>query len=103
MTLIRKRHWINDVNDDFAEVLDYWNKLPWAVSSWTIGNVYDPERFDLVPKKGYYDEQIKKVEQDIETLERNQQSAISYYENQKRILQEKKEKLERERDNKRDG
>ena len=98
MTRIRKYSFgdlMNEAMDDFAH---YFGE-PIATSYSYKGRWVDEDKFDIVPKRSYYDEQIKKVDQDMETLDRNQKSAISYYENQKRILQEKKEKLEREREN----
>ena len=89
---------MDSVLDDMAIGFDYLN--PYASSYTYHGVIVDTDKFDIVPKRGYYEEQIKKVEQELSTLERQQESSLKYYENQRKILQERKDKLEREKVNK---
>ena len=79
--------------DDFAH---YFGD-PIATSYSYKGRWVDEDKFDIVPKRSWYDSQIKGIEEDMATLDRQRESTQKYYENQKKVLQEKKEKLEREK------
>ena len=84
---------MNFAMDDFAH---YFSE-PITTNYNYKGRWVDEEKFDIVPKRSWYDSQIKGIEEDIATLDRQQESTLKYYENQKKVLQEKKEKLEREK------
>ena len=89
---------MDSVLDDMAVGFEYLSPL---TNSYTYhGMLVDTYKFDIIPKRGYYDDQIKAVEQELVTLERQQESSLKYYENQRKILQERKDKLEREKENK---
>ena len=87
---------MNFAMDDFAH---YFGD-PIATSYGYKGTWVDTERFDVVPKRSWYEEQLKAVDEELSTLERQQESSLKYYENQRMILQERKEKLKREKENK---
>ena len=96
MTLIRKYRFgdlMNSTLDDMG-MPDFWNPVG---SSTYNGRWVDTDKFEVVPKKSWYVEQIKRLEEDLATLDRQRESTLKYYENQKKVLQEKKEKLEREK------
>jgi hypothetical protein len=70
-------------------------------SSWTYkGQWVDTDRFDVTPKKSYQETLIRRKQEEIEALERQQESNTKYYEEKKRRLAEEKERLLRDRDNK---
>lgn len=80
-----------------GDVLRAWDDIPWAAPTWHTsftGNVYDPEKYDLVPKKDYIDKEIKRVEEDIATLERNKKMAIDSYDTRIESLRTEKERLQ---------
>lgn len=80
-----KKLTISNVNDDFAEILERWEKLPWVVPSWTWGNVYDPEKYELTPRKDYLEKEIKQLE-----------ATIAYHEGKiKELTEDRKRLLER--------
>ena len=81
-----------------------WIDLPafWGTdldgwSTTTTATWYDSNKYDLVPKPGYLDKEIKVLENEMAVLERNQKSTNEYYENRKRALLEEKEKLTRQK------
>ena len=84
---------MNSALDDMG-MPDFWNPVG---SSTYNGRWVDTDKFEVVPKKSWYVEQIKRLEEDLATLDRQRESTLKYYENQKKVLQEKKEKLEREK------
>jgi hypothetical protein len=84
---------VRQFTDDFNEIL-----RPWTTTSYTVnGQFFDLEKYDVVLKPNYIDREIRRVEQDIETLERQQQSTTKYYENRKIALLEEKEKYKRQK------
>ncbi len=96
MTLIRKYRFgdlMNSVMDDMG-MPDFWNPVG---SSTYNGRWVDTDKYDVVPKKQWYVEQVKRIEEELFTLERRRDATLEYYENQKKSLLEKKERLEREK------
>jgi hypothetical protein len=67
--------------DDILFSMEY----PW-LSTLTFGSVYDPERYDLVPKKTYIDEMIKRLD-----------SNIAYHEKKVGELRKEKDELVRQK------
>ena len=84
--------------NDIARAFDQF--FPVRTYSTTLRG-YDPEQFDLVPKKFYYEEQIKRSEEEIEALDRQHESEEKYYQNTRKRLVEHKEYLLREKEKKR--
>lgn len=80
---------------DLGEMgIDRWmNEVGLSPVSITYGNLYDPEKFDLIPKKEFIDMEIRRVEQELESIDRAIDSAMKYYESRKQRLVEEKEKL----------
>ncbi len=59
--------------------------------------VYDPQKYDLVPKKEYIDVKIKEIEEEIATMERNKENQIRYYDNRIHSLRMEKERLQNQK------
>jgi hypothetical protein len=83
MGAIRK-YGFNDLFDD--EVYSWLDEItPWR-RSWSLrGEFVDTDKFDIVPKKSYIKDLIKKKQLEIEGLE-----------GRIRLLREEKEKLEKQ-------
>jgi hypothetical protein len=89
---------VKRVNDDFVEFDSFLN--PFRVRTYTFnGQVIDMDKYDVILKPTYLDQEIKRVEQELETLQRQQESTIKYYENRKIALLEEKEKYKRQKAN----
>ncbi len=58
---------------------------------------YDPQKYDLVPKKEYIDVKIKEIEEEIATLKRNMESVINHYDQKISSLREEKERLQNQK------
>ena len=75
----------------FQKAFDMYSPL---TSSYTFrGQFVDTDKFDIVPKQSYYDEQIKHKEEEIESNERDHKASTLYYEERKRKLLEEKDNL----------
>lgn len=71
------------------------------VTDWTWkGQWVDLDKYDVTPKKSYQETLVRRKQEEIEALERQQESDNKYYEERKRRLAEEKERLLRDRDNK---
>jgi hypothetical protein len=68
--------------DDIALSMEW----PFSSANFTEGSFYDPERFDLVPKKTYLDEMIKRLD-----------GNIAYHENKIEELRKEKDELVRQK------
>lgn len=75
------RHGLLRLVDDL--VLSEW---PLNTSDFTIGRFYDPTKFDLVPKKTYLDETIKRLD-----------GNIAYHEKKIEELRREKDELVRQK------
>ena len=80
---------------------DYLFSSTIDTSSVATVEIYDPNKFDLVPKPEYLDSEIRAVEQEIEQNDRDFEASKKYYEGRKQTLVEKKEKLVAQRGKKR--
>jgi hypothetical protein len=88
----RKRYTIGDVFDDMAFGLS--TMFPTENYSLSFkGQLVDTEKFDIIPKQSYIDEQIKRKEGEIEANERDHKASTLYYEERKRKLLEEKSTL----------
>jgi hypothetical protein len=71
------------------------------VTSWTLrGRWVDEDNYEIRPKPKYYETLINHKKEEIEALKRQKESDDLYYERRLKKLEEEKEKLLRERDNK---
>jgi len=59
---------------------------PFSTTNFTVGSLYDPERFDLVPKKSYVEETIKRLD-----------GNIAYHEKKIEELRKEKDELVRQK------
>jgi hypothetical protein len=91
----RKYRSLMDILDDFAT--DFYD--PTRTNFSFRGTLVDTDKFDIVPRKSYYEEQINSTQQNIDALEREHENAETYYKIRKDRLLEHKETLLRERDN----
>lgn len=96
MTKLRKYNSLIDVFDDMASDIF----TPFIYSNSTRGRFVDTDKFDLVPKKSYVDELIKKKEEEIEALDRQHESNELYYKGRRKELLEDKEALIRTKNKK---
>ncbi len=94
--MIRKYRF-GDLMDDLAMGLDIWS--PNTTNFTWRGQWVDTDKYDLVPRKSYYEELINKTQERIEALDRQHESDKRYYETKRKELTEEKERLLRERDN----
>ena len=98
---MKRKFWINDDLAqglyEFDRVFDAW----FPTRSFTYGKLVDTDKFDIVPKQSYYEEQIKRSEEEIEALDRQHDSEEKYYQNARKRLVEHKEYLLREKQQKR--
>jgi hypothetical protein len=83
-----------DIFDDFA--MAFYE--PFKTSFSFRGTFVDTDKFDIVPRKSYYEEEINKTQEKIDALEREHENAERYYQTRKDRLLEDKETLLRERD-----
>lgn len=83
---------VKNFNDDI-EVFDDFFNLSRPSFSCLRGEFVDTDKFDIVPKRKYLEEQIKRAEEAIEANERDRESSQKYYEMRKTRLLEDKEKL----------
>ena len=88
----------DDLATGFNDIVRAWDQyFPVRTFSTTFRG-YDPDQFDLVPKPSYYEEQIKRSEEEIEALDRQHESEEKYYQNARKRLVEHKEYLLREKE-----
>jgi len=90
MAKTRKYHRIGDVFDDMAR--DMFTPFVYDYHT-TGGSIVDLDKFDLVPKKSYVDELIKRKGEEIEALDRQHESNELYYKERRKELLEDKEAL----------
>jgi len=57
---------IKEVNGDLALITDHYWAKPYL--SLFKGEIYDPEEFDLVPKRKHLERRLKEKEQNLENL-----------------------------------
>jgi len=90
---------LSDVLDDMANGLDSFYTSPFSRSYTFGGQIVDTDKFDIVPKKEYYETLITQKQEQIEALERQHESNKKYYEERLKKLKQEKETLLRDRDN----
>lgn len=89
---------VNSVMDDMGVGFDYLSPF---TSNFTFrGTLVDTDKFDIVPRKSWYEEQVNRTQERIEALDRQHEADKRYYESKRKELIEEKERLLRERDNK---
>jgi hypothetical protein len=98
---MKRRYWIND---DLAVGVSEIEKVfdsffPPRTFSYSLRG-YDPDKFDLVPRASYYEDKIKRSNEEIEALDRQHESEEKYYQNARKRLVEHKEYLLREKEKK---
>jgi len=73
------------INDDLAVFDKLWG---WSPSSFSFmrGELYDPENFDLVPKKHYVERQIKLKEKQLDELKQRRENDNKLYDEQEKSL-----------------
>ncbi len=81
---------MGDVFDDMARSIF----TPFVDGCYTTrGDMVDMDKFDLVPKKSYVDELIKRKGEEIEALDRQHESNELYFKERRKELLEDKEAL----------
>lgn len=102
--MIRKYKTTGDFLD---EVLDgMWDKgmldylSPKRSSLSFKGTWVDTDKFDIVPKKGYFDEEIARKSEQIDALKREFESYKTHYDIRIKKLEEEREALEVEKNKK---
>lgn len=78
--------------DDMERVFEPYTS-PFRVKTYTLGALYDPERYELVERKDFADKRVKEKDKEIAELERNRESTAKYYEMRIAKLKEEREKL----------
>ena len=82
---------IKEVNDDLALITDHYWARPYL--SLFKGELYDPDEFDLVPKRKHVERRLKEKEQQLKDTE----GILDHYKQQLKKIQgeidELKEKL----------
>ena len=98
---MKRRHWINDdFAEGFYEIGRVFDDL-FPLKTYTFsGRIVDTSKYDIVPKQFYYEEQIKRSEEEIEALDRQHKSDEIYYQERRKRLVEQKESLLREKEKK---
>ena len=77
------RDFFNEAMDDMAQGFEYF---PSSAQSYSIiGQLVDTSKFDVVPKREYQQELLKKTEDRIEALDKE------YKERRKNLVEEKEE------------
>ena len=77
------RDLIRFFNDDYS-----W--LSESISL-TTGALYDPNKYDLVPKKEWFDKEVERKDRELAALEKSKEEWLRYYENKK--AQTEKDKM----------
>jgi hypothetical protein len=57
-----------------------------AFGGFTPFEAYNPDEFDLVPRKGYFERQIKEKEEELSRLKQRKANEQKFYENQEKSL-----------------
>ena len=89
---MNRKHYFTDLFNDMDAMVERVS-YPFHVRTFTLGSVYDPERYELKERDDYKALQAKKKQEEIEELERNRDSMLKYYENRLSLLKEEKQKL----------
>lgn len=61
----------------FDDLFEGWDNWPWSTPglTWAYkGRIYDPEKYELVPKKSYITELISKKEEEQKALQERLES-----------------------------
>jgi protein-tyrosine phosphatase len=87
----QRKYTIGDVikefaNDDMATWSDFWAR---PSLTFVKGELYDPENFDLIPKKHHLEHRLKEKEQQLSNLEGIQK----HYEEQHKKIREEIDEL----------
>ena len=83
------------LNDDLAIVGDILN-FSRPMFTYLHGEFYDPDKFELVPKKGYMEQAIKNAEQRLENAKIAHQFATQRYEEEQKKLQAEIDELRKQ-------
>jgi hypothetical protein len=71
---------------------------PFRVNTYTFnGQFIDMDKYDVTLKPNYIEQEIKRVDQELETLERERDSSNKYFDGRKAFLMEEKEKYKRQK------
>jgi len=98
---MKRRFYVgDDMAEGFYEIGKMFDTIFPVTRYTTTLRGYDPDLYDLVPKPSYYDEQIKRSNEEIEALDRQHESEEKYYQNARKRLVEHKEHLLREKQQK---
>lgn len=64
---------MRDILDDIAWVDDIWTKpsVTWPVKKYIV---YDPDKYDLIPKESYKKELAEAKKKEIESLEKEREN-----------------------------
>lgn len=79
---------INDMDEAFGSFA-----TPFRVKTLSLGALYDPERYELTPRKDFIERRLKEKEEEIAMLERNRESTLKYYGLRIAKAKEEREKL----------
>ena len=74
---------LSNINDDLA-VFSHFFDFASPTFSLLKGEFYDPEKFDLVPKRGYQEQQLKFYEQRLEELKDRHKGDMLQYDEQEK-------------------
>ena len=79
----------------FDEMFEVYHPFtsPFKLETYTLGGLYDPEKYELVERSDYGDKRAKEIQEDIDTLERNMKSTVKHYEDRIATLKGEKERL----------
>ena len=83
------------LNDDLAITEDILN-FSRPMFTYLHGEFYDPDKFELVPKKGYMEQAIKNAEQRLENAKIAHQYATQRHEEEQKRLQEEIDELRKQ-------
>ena len=98
---MKRRFFVNDdLAEEFYEIGRVFDDLfPFNRYSFS-GQIIDTDKYDIVPKQSYYEEKIKRSEEEIEALDRQHKSDEIYYQERRKRLVEQKEYFLREKEKK---
>lgn len=69
---------------ELMKELNGWFTDP--ITTYTQYGIYDPDEFDLVPKKGHIEKQIKFKEEELGRLKQRRENEQRYYEEREKAL-----------------
>jgi hypothetical protein len=78
-----------DMNDDLARIVRIgWDAFPWVNPSYTYlnGEFVDTEKFDIIPKKSYQEQQLKFKEQKLQELKERRKNDNLLFDEQEKAL-----------------